>query len=86
MIEILNAVHNIVSVSPEDLPEHPRERQTIYYSDKKDMVVIAGWGDDTGRIAEMIVNYLELSGRKAEGGGIFPVIRGRFRHQNKQYA
>lgn len=61
MIEILNAVHNIVSVSPEDLPEHPRERQTIYYSDEKDMVVIAGWGDDTGRIAEMIVNYLELS-------------------------
>ena len=61
MMEILNAVHNIVSVSPEDLPEHPRERQTIYYSDEKDMVVIAGWGDDTGRIAEMIVNYLELS-------------------------
>ena len=61
MMEILNAVHNIVSVSPEDLPEHPRKRQTIYYSDEKDMVVIAGWGDDTGRVAEMIVNYLELS-------------------------
>ena len=61
MMEILNAVHNIVSAGPEDLPERSRERQTIYYSDEKDMVVIAGWGDDTGRIAEMIANYLELS-------------------------
>ena len=61
MMEILNAVHNIVSASPEDIPEHLQERQAIYYSDKKDMVVIAGWGDDTGRVAEMIVNYLELS-------------------------
>ena len=61
MMEILNAVHNIVSASPEDLPEHLRERQAIYYSDKKDMVVIARWGDDTKRIAEMIANYLELS-------------------------
>ena len=60
MMEILNAVHNIVSAGPEDLPERSRERQTIYYSDEKDMVVIAGWGDDTGRIAEMIANYLEL--------------------------
>lgn len=61
MIEILNAEHNIVSVSPEDLPEHLRERQAIYYSDRKDMVVIARWGDDTKRIADIIVNYLKLS-------------------------
>ena len=31
MMEILNAEHNIVSVSPEDLPEHPRERHRVYY-------------------------------------------------------
>ncbi len=61
MMEILNAVHNIVSVSPEDLPEHLRERQAIYYSDKKDMVVIAGCGDDTKRFSGMIAAYLELS-------------------------
>lgn len=61
MMEILNAVHNIVSASPEDLPEHLRERQAIYYSDRKDMVVIARWGDCTKTIGEIIVNYLELS-------------------------
>lgn len=61
MMEILNAVHNIVSVSPEDLTEHLRKKQAIYYSDKKDMVVITRWGDDTKTIGELIANYLELS-------------------------
>lgn len=61
MIEILNAVHNIVSVGPEDLPEHLRKRQAVYYSDRKDMVVITRWDGDTKMIGEMIANYLELS-------------------------
>ncbi len=61
MIEILNAVHNIVSASPEDLPEHLRKRQAVYYSDRKDMVVITRWDGDAKMIGEMIANYLELS-------------------------
>lgn len=61
MIEILNIVHNIVSVAPERLSERCWERKGIYYMDDRDMIVIAGWGGDTKMIGEMIADYLELS-------------------------
>lgn len=60
MMEILNAVHNIVSVSPEDLPGHPRERYRVYYLEEKDMILIVGWGKTKKIIAELIAEYLEL--------------------------
>lgn len=60
-MEVLSAAHNIVSTGLENLPEHLRKKQVVYYSDKKDMVVIAGWGENTGMIGEMIADCLELS-------------------------
>jgi len=61
IMEVLSAAHNIVSTGLENLPEHLRKKQVVYYSDKKDMVVIAGWGENTGMIGEMIADCLELS-------------------------
>lgn len=60
-MEILNAAHNIISVSPECLSEKHWERKGIYYMDNRDMIVVAGWGEDTRVIGEMIADYLELS-------------------------
>lgn len=61
MMEILNAAHNIVSVSPEHLSERHLDGKGIYYMKDRDMIAVVGWGEDTERIGEMILNYLELS-------------------------
>ena len=60
MITMLNRKHNIVSVSPEDLPEK-RQGMFIAYSQKLDAVIIAGWEEDTALILEIIIEYLELN-------------------------
>lgn len=61
MMEILNAAHNIASVSPEDLPEHLRKMHRVYYSEEKDMILIVGCGRNIKRTAAVIADYLELS-------------------------
>jgi len=61
MMEILNAAHNIVSVTPEYLSERHLEGRGIYYIKDQDMIAVVGWEKDTKRIVEMIANYLELS-------------------------
>lgn len=61
MMEILNAAHNIVSVTPELLSERHMKGTGIYYMDTKDMIAVVGWGENTKRIGEMIADYLELS-------------------------
>lgn len=61
MIEILNGVHNIVSVTPERLSERHLDGTGIYYMKDQDMIAVVGWEKDTKRIGEMIVDYLELS-------------------------
>lgn len=61
MMEILNVVHNIVSVTPERLSERHLDGRGIYYMKDQDMIAVVGWEKDTARIGEMIVNYLELS-------------------------
>ena len=60
-MEILNVVHNIVSVTPEYLSERHLDGRGIYYMKDQDMIAVVGWERDTKRIGEMIVNYLELS-------------------------
>ncbi len=61
MMEILNAVHNVVAVTPEYLSERYLDGRGIYYMKDRDMIAVAGWEKDTKRIGEMVVNYLELS-------------------------
>ncbi len=61
MTKILNAVHNIVSVSPERLSERHLDGRGIYYLKDQDVIAVVGWEKDTERIGEMIANYLELS-------------------------
>ncbi len=61
MMEILNAAHNIVSVTPEYLSERHLDGRGIYYMKDQDMIAVVGWEKDTKRIGEMIVDYLELS-------------------------
>lgn len=61
MMEILNRVHNIVSVTPERLSERHLDGRGIYYMKDQDMIAVVGWEKDTKRIGEMIVDYLELS-------------------------
>lgn len=61
MMEILNAEHNVVSVSPEYLSERHLDGTGIYYMKDQDMIAVVGWETDTKRIGEMIVDYLELS-------------------------
>lgn len=65
-MEILNAAHNIVSTAPEQLSEKNQGCKGIYYLDNRDMIVIAGWGEDTKMIGEMIADYLELSPKGKE--------------------
>ena len=60
-MEILNVVHNIVSVTPEYLSERHLDGRGIYYMKDQDMIAVVGWERDAKRIGEMIVNYLELS-------------------------
>jgi len=60
MIEVLNAVHNIVSVSPEELAEKNRARKGVYYLDNRDMIVIVGW-EHAKKAGELIACYLELT-------------------------
>ncbi len=61
MMEILNAVHNIVSVTPERLSERHLDGRGIYYMKDQDMIAVVGWDKDTKIIGEMIADYLELS-------------------------
>ncbi len=61
MMEILNAAHNIVSVTPGYLSERHLDGRGIYYMKDQDMIAVVGWEKDTKRIGEMIVDYLELS-------------------------
>ena len=61
MMEILNAAHNIVSVTSERLSERHLDGRGIYYMKDQDMIAVVGWEKDTKRIGEMIVDYLELS-------------------------
>lgn len=61
MIKTLSAVHNIVAVVPERLSERHLDGTGIYYMKDQNMIAVVGWGEDTERIGEMIINYLELS-------------------------
>ena len=61
MMEILNAVHNIVSVTPERLSERHLDGGGIYYMKDQDMIAVVGWDKDTKIIGEMIADYLDLS-------------------------
>ncbi len=61
MMEILNAVHNVVAVTPEYLSERHLDGRGICYMKDRDMIAVVGWGNDTKRSGEMVVNYLELS-------------------------
>lgn len=60
MITVLSRQHNIISVSPEDVPEN-RKGQLIAYLPEWDAVVIAGWKENTALITELITEYLELT-------------------------
>lgn len=60
-MEILSVAHNIISVSPDSVSGYIKDHQTVFYRDSTDAIILVGWEDDARRIAEMIVNYLELS-------------------------
>ena len=61
MIKVLNETHNIVLVAQDIIPEALRGHKLIYFLDKRNMIVIAGWGINTRMIGELIAIYLELS-------------------------
>lgn len=61
MIEVLSQTHNILSISPESVPERLQGRRLICYLPGRDAVIISGWKEDTPMIAELITDYLELT-------------------------
>lgn len=77
MMETLNAVHNIVSVTPERLSERHLDGKGIYYMKDQDMIAVVGWGEDTERIGEMILNYPELSPEGKQKAEEFYLCSGR---------
>ena len=61
MIKVLNETHNIVLAVQDVVPEALRGHKLIYFLDKRNMIVIAGWGVNTRMIGELIADYLELT-------------------------
>ncbi len=61
MITVLSEKHNILSISQEAVPERLQGHILISYLQERDCIVLAGWGQNTPRIAEVITEYLELT-------------------------
>ena len=61
MITVLSEKHNILSISQEAVSEPEQGHILIVYLQKRDCIVLAGWGQNTPRIAELITGYLELT-------------------------
>ncbi len=61
MIEVLNRIHNIALVSQEAVPERLKGHTLIVYLPERDFIVLAGWGENTALIAELVAEYLELT-------------------------
>ena len=66
MITVLSEKHNILTISQEAVPEPQQGRTLIVYLQKRDCIVLAGWGQNTARIAEVITEYLELASPQHE--------------------
>jgi hypothetical protein len=61
MIEILSQAHGILSISQEAIPKDLQGHTLIVYLPKRDLIVLAGWAENTTLIAELVAEYLELS-------------------------
>ncbi len=61
MIKVLSEKHKILSISQEAVPEDLQGHTLIVYLQERDCIVLAGWGENTPLVAELITNYLELT-------------------------
>lgn len=66
MMEVLSETHNIISISQEAVPEDFKGHTLIVYLQERDMIVLAGWGENMALMAELIKTYLELTPREHE--------------------
>ncbi|GFI11894.1 hypothetical protein IMSAGC007_04372 [Lachnospiraceae bacterium] len=76
MIKVLNETHNIVLAAQDIIPEALRGHKLIYFLDKRNMIVIAGWGRNTRMIGELIANYLEISPAARKMAGEYALSSG----------
>ena len=60
MIEVLSQTHNILSISPEAVPEHLKGRTLIFYIKEQDRVILAGWKENAMALGNLIREYLEI--------------------------
>ncbi len=60
MMKILSEEPHIISISQDRVPENLQRRTLIFYIEERDCVVLAGWGEHTAALAELIREYLEL--------------------------
>lgn len=61
IIKVLSEKHNILSISQEAVPEHLQGHTLIVYLQERDYIVLAGWGENTPLVVELITAYLELT-------------------------
>lgn len=61
MTKLLNGVHGIISISQKAIPDHLKGHTLIFHLLERDMIALAGWGDNTVLLAELIMEYMELS-------------------------
>ena len=47
MMELLSTAPDIISISPEAVPEHLKGRTLIFYIKEQDRVILAGWKKNT---------------------------------------
>lgn len=67
MMEVLSEAPEIIAIGQEHVPERLRRRTLIFYIEEGDCVVLAGWGEHTAALAELIREYLELLPSDQEG-------------------
>ena len=73
MIEILSQAHGILSMSQKAIPKDLQGHTLIVYLPERDFIVLAGWGENTALIGELVAEYLELTPPQHERALIAPI-------------
>lgn len=59
-MEVLNTVPDIISISQEYVPTHLKGHTLVFYIKEQDRAILAGWGEHTPALANLIREYLEI--------------------------